>query len=222
MNDKAIIFDMDGVLIDSEPAYLEMNKKLFKQFGIVMDDEDYNALVGMPSLPMWTMLKEKYDLKNEVSDFLNMEKNRMNEILDSNLITEPVKGILSLLELLKKKNYKLSVASSSAKENINFVLEKLSLGVYFDFVISGEEVKNGKPAPDIFLKVAEEFSINNSKCFVIEDSNNGVKAAGGAGMKSIGFKNNNTNLQDLDDADIIVQNFVGEDLQKILNFIGKN
>ena len=83
MKGKLIIFDMDGVLIDSEPAYLEMNKKLFTQYGIAMDDENYNALVGMPSLPMWTMLKEKYNLKNEVSEFIGLEAQRMIEILET-------------------------------------------------------------------------------------------------------------------------------------------
>jgi len=212
---------MDGVLIDSEPAYLEMNKKLFAHFGIEMDDENYNALVGMPSLPMWAMLKEKYDLKNEISDFIELEKRRMIEILDSELITKPISGIESLLVQLKEKNYILSVASSSAKANINFVLEKLFLERYFDFVVSGEEVLNGKPAPDIFLKVAERFNVESRNCIVIEDSTNGVKAAVSAGMKSVGFKNNNSNFQDLTEADIIVQSFEGENLKKIIELIDK-
>jgi len=222
MKEKVIIFDMDGVLIDSEPAYLEMNKKLFTQFGIEMDDENYNLLVGMPSLPMWTMLKEKYDLINEVSEFIELEKQRMNEILDSELITKPINGIKSLLDLLKEKNYKLSVASSSAKANIKFVLDKLSLKKYFDFVISGEEVANGKPAPDIFLKVAGRLNMKSRNCIVIEDSTNGVKAAAAAGMKCIGFRNNDTNLQDLTGADLIVQSFEGKDLKKIIKVIEKN
>lgn len=222
MKNKVIIFDMDGVLIDSEPAYLEMNKKLFTQYGIAMDNENYNALVGMPSMPMWTMLKEKYDLKNEISEFLELEKQRMNEILDSELITKPIDGIVNLLDQLKQKNYNLSVASSSAKANISFVLEKLNLKKYFDFVISGEEVLNGKPAPDIFLKVAERFNIESGNCIVIEDSTNGVKAAVSAGMKSVGFKNNNSNLQDLTGADVVVQSFEGEDLKKIIEMIKKD
>ena len=102
MTDKVVIFDMDGVLIDSEPAYLEMNKKLFKEFGIEMDEEDYKALVGLPSLPMWTMLKDKYDLKNDISDFMLLEKKRMHEILDSDLISKPIDGIYELLESLRE------------------------------------------------------------------------------------------------------------------------
>ena len=219
MTDKVVIFDMDGVLIDSEPAYLEMNKKLFVEFGIEMDDENYKALVGLPSLPMWKMLKEKYNLKNEVSNFMQLEKKRMNEILDSEIISEPVEGIVQLLNLLKEKNYHLSVASSSAKENINFVLKKLNLNHYFDFVISGEEVINGKPAPDIFLKVSEKFNADSKNCYVIEDSTNGIAAAKSADMKSIGYTNNDSNKQDLSGADLIIKKFDKEGISKIINFI---
>lgn len=222
MPEKVFIFDMDGVLIDSEPAYLEMNKKLFIEFGIEMNEENYKALVGLPSLPMWTMLKKKYNLNNDVSEFMNLERRRMIEILDSEKITEPVDGITDLLKLLKVRNIKLSVASSSAKENVNFVLNKLKLSDYFDFVISGEEVVNGKPSPDIFLKVVEVFDAVPEKCYVLEDSKNGIIAANSAGMKSIGFTNNNFNQQDLSKADLIVNNFDSKSISRIINFMNKN
>lgn len=221
MPDKVIIFDMDGVLIDSEPAYHKMNKKLFSEFGIEMDEENYKALVGLPSLPMWTMLKEKYNLKNEISEFMNLEKRRMIEILDSELISKPMHGVNDLLKIFKDKKYKLSVASSSAKANINFVLNKLNLNHYFDFVISGEEVVNGKPAPDIFLRAAEKLNASPEKCFVIEDSKNGIAGANSAGMKSIGFTNNNSNPQDLSNADLIINNFNTESNFRILKFINE-
>ncbi|MEO8210513.1 MAG: HAD family phosphatase [bacterium] len=221
MSDKVIIFDMDGVLIDSEPVYLEMNKKLFVEFGIEMDDENYKALVGLPSLPMWTMLRKKYNLKNEVSDFIDLEKRRMHEILDSEKISKPIEGVNDLIKLLKEKNYKLSVASSSAKANINYVLEKLNLTQYFDFVISGEEVINGKPAPDIFLRVAHNFNLGPERCYVIEDSANGIMGANSAGMGSIGFSNNDSNFQDLSESDLVIKNFDKEGINKLIGFINK-
>ncbi len=218
---KAVIFDMDGVLIDSEPAYLEMNRKMFAEYGIEMDDEDYKALVGLPSVPMWTMLKKKYSLKNEVSEFLKIEKRRMLEILDSDVISGPIEGITELLQSLKEKNAKLSVASSSARENIDFILSKLKLTGFFDFVISGEEVTNGKPAPDIFLKVSERLNVIPGKCYVIEDSANGIKAAGSAGMHCIGFSNNETNTQDLSGSEIILKNFSSINREILIDHINK-
>jgi len=219
MTDKAVIFDMDGVLIDSEPAYLEMNKKLFADFGIKMDEEDYKALVGLPSIPMWTMLKKKYDLKNEVSDFLMIEKKRMHEILDSDIISKPVEGVTDLLGSLREKNIKLSIASSSAKENVNFIISKLNLTGYFDFIISGEEVKNGKPSPDIFLAVCGKFRISPDKCYVIEDSANGIMAARSAGMNCIGFTNNDSNSQDLSGSDFVIKNFSKNSRDMLINYI---
>ena len=221
MPDKAVIFDMDGVLIDSEPAYLEMNKKLFADFGIKMDEENYKALVGLPSIPMWTMLKKKYDLKNEVNDFLMIEKKRMHEILDSDIISTPVEGVTDLLGTLREKNIKLSIASSSAKENVNFILSKLNLTGYFDFIISGEEVKNGKPSPDIFLAVSGKFRISPEKCYVIEDSTNGIMAARTAGMNCIGFTNNDSNSQDLSGSDFVLKNFSKNNRNLLINYICK-
>ena len=143
----------------------------------------------------------------------------MLEILDSDIITKPVTGIKELMDDLKSFNFKLSVASSSAKDNINFVLEKLKIKDNFEFIISGEDVVNGKPFPDIFLKVSDFFNISPEKCFVIEDSVNGIKAANSAGMNSIGFINDGTNTQDLSKADIIINNFASPGRKKTLDFI---
>jgi HAD superfamily hydrolase (TIGR01509 family) len=222
MNSKVVIFDMDGVIIDSEPAYLEMNLKMFSEMGIDMDENDYKALVGMPSLPMWTMLKEKYNFEKDVDEIILSEKNRMFEILDSGIISKPMNGISDLLNELKLNNYKLSVASSSAKDNIELILKKLDLFRYFEFIISGEEVLKGKPDPEMFLKVSEKFKVPASECFVIEDSTNGVNAAISAGMKCIGFKNNDTNHQDISKADLMIQNFEKNNIENILKFIKIN
>jgi HAD superfamily hydrolase (TIGR01509 family) len=165
------------------------------------------------------MLKEKYNLQNSISDFMKLEKKRMVEILDSDIISKPIEGIYELLDILTEKNVKLSVASSSAKDNIDFVLGKLDLARYFDFIISGDEVINGKPAPDIFLRAAENLGSHPEKCYVIEDSANGIRAAKSAEMHSIGFLNNGANLQDLSEAELIINNFNKESRSKLIKFI---
>lgn len=216
---KVIIFDMDGVLIDSEPAYLEMNKKLFKDLGIDLAKTDYHQFVGMSSKKMWTDIRDKFSLSNEVEELIEMERKSMYEILSSVSISSPMDGIIDLINILKNKNFILSVASSSARENIKLVLNKLNLTQYFEYVISGEDVNKGKPEPDIFLKVATKFNVPTSKCIVIEDSNNGVAAAKKAGMKCIGFKNINSGNQDLSKADLIIENFSQKSLDKIIEFV---
>lgn len=221
MKDKVVIFDMDGVLIDSEPAYKIMNKKLFSELGISMSDSSYHELVGMSSFKMWTMLKENFNLAHEVKELMDKERKGMHEILSSE-IHEPVSGIRTLLENLEGRNFRLAVASSSPKENILLVLDKLKLKKFFEFVVSGDEVEHGKPSPDIFLKVAEHFKSESDDCFVIEDSSNGVKAALAAEMKVIGFRNQNSGSQDLSKSDLIIKDFQTESIDLILKFILNN
>lgn len=215
---KVIIFDMDGVLIDSEPEYLKMNEKLFKGLGVDMQRDNYHTFVGMSSKKMWTLIRNDFNLSYNVDELMEMEKNSMFEILNSAVIRNPIDGITALLNTLIRKNYILSVASSSARKNIDLVLNRFNLKKYFKFVISGEDIKNGKPEPDIFNKVAEKFTTLPDKCFVIEDSANGVTAAKKAGMKCIGFKNA-LSSQDLSKADLIVDNFNNESRKEIINFI---
>lgn len=214
-----VIFDMDGVLIDSEPAYMEMNNKLFAELGINLEESNYHELVGMSSVKMWTMLKKNFNLNNEVQELINLEKSRMFEILNSDRVSQPIDGIINLLSLLKEKNFILCVASSSAKKNIELVLKKHNLYKFFDYIVSGEEVEHGKPSPDIFLNAANKFNVPIDKCFVIEDSANGVIAAKSAGMKCIGFKNNGTNQQNLSGADKIIDNFEEENRKILIDFI---
>jgi HAD superfamily hydrolase (TIGR01509 family) len=113
-------------------------------------------------------------------------------------------GILELLSNLKKEGIKIGLASSSPLETINLILEKFEIKDYFDAVISGEDLKRGKPAPDIYLKAAELLSVCPENCIGIEDSNHGVCAAKSAGMKCVGLQNTNSGNQDLSNSDLKV------------------
>ncbi|MBK8981078.1 MAG: HAD family phosphatase [Ignavibacteria bacterium] len=210
---------MDGVLVDSEPFYKIMNMDYFSELGINMDEEEYNGYVGMSSQKMWSRIKSNYDLSESVGELMKSEKVRMYEALRSDQISEPIEGIRELINIFSAKGFKLSVASSSSAVNIRLVLDKLNLKEHFEFIISGEEVENGKPSPDIFLKAAQYFSADPEDCFVIEDSANGVTAAKSAGMHCIGFRNSNSGEQKIDHADIIVNSFSSAEISNILNFI---
>jgi HAD superfamily hydrolase (TIGR01549 family) len=216
---KVIIFDMDGVLIDSEPAYLEMNKSLFTELGIEMNSGEYEKFVGMDSYKMWSLIKSKYNLSQSTDELRLTEKNLMKDVLNSPAVSQTINGIPELLQLFREKKYLMSLASSSSAENIQLIVSKLNLSEYFDFIVSGEEVKNGKPAPDIFLKVSQELNVPLHYCFVIEDSSNGVKAAMSAGMHCIGFKNNGSNNQDISNADLILDSFSENERKRLSYFI---
>ena len=219
---KVIIFDMDGVLIDSEPEYLEMNKKLFKELGVDMINADYHEFVGMSSVKMWTKLRNKFNLPYEVEELMNKEKDLMYKILSSERISSPVEGVINLLDCMAERNFIICLASSSAMENINLVLDKLNLKKYFEYIVSGEDIEKGKPEPDIFLRVADNFNVPPEICFVIEDSTNGILASRAAKMKCVGFKNSGSVNQDLSKADLIVENFNEKNRNTIIDFIENN
>jgi len=212
---------MDGVLIDSEPAYKTMNMAHFSSLGFKMNEEEYNGYVGMSSLKMWSKIKSNYGLNENVEDLMASEKERMYKVLNSDLISEPIEGIKELIDSFLKRNYRLCVASSSPKDNIKLVLKRHNLEMYFDFIVSGEEVTNGKPMPDIFLKAADHFQSSPDNCFVIEDSSNGVTAAKAAGMKCIGFRNVNSGNQDISKADLIINSFSTTEINNVLKFLYK-
>lgn len=204
---KAVIFDMDGVLVDSEPLHYEVNKVTVQErFGIDLNYEYYKQYIGSTVMYMWEKIikdfsiegytaKELFDLSEEVKERLVDEKGYPE-----------VQGVVSFVKSLAKK-YKLAVASSSALVNIEKNVKKLGISEDFDVLVTGLSVKSPKPAPDIFLKAAAELLVNPNECIVVEDSSNGVRAAKAAGMACIGFLNPSSGDQDLSAADYLFEAF---------------
>ncbi len=212
---------MDGVLIDSEPLYVEMNGELFGELGISMDPSEYHQFVGMSSPLMWNMIREKFSLSQSATELMNMEKARIHNLLSSDRISAPISGVENLLESLKQSGIVMSVASSSARKNVETVLQKLDIAQYFNAVVCGEDIDNGKPAPDIFLKASSLVNLPAECCVVIEDSYNGLCGAKAASMRCIGYAGDNESKQDLSGADLIIRSFHEEDIERVIQFIGE-
>lgn len=210
---------MDGVLIDSEPLYVEMNNKLFTELGIDIDVSEYHQFVGMSSPLMWTMLKERFSLPQALDELMNTEKERIHRLLCSDRISAPIAGVENLLKLLEEKGIAEGVASSSARKNVEAVLEKLDLTKYFSALVCGEDIMNGKPAPDIFLKAAKLLHTSPNDCAVIEDSRNGLLAAKAAGMTCIGYAGDLNSKQDLTGADLLIRSFHPEEIGTVLELL---
>ena len=206
---KAVIFDMDGVIIDSEPFHWEVNKKIFKILGLRVSKKDYKKYIGTSNTNMWTDLKSQYHLPQSLKKLVDMQGSGNVDFLRENQFG-PIEGITELLFDLKKNNIVIALASSSPSIAIHLVLKKFNFKNFFSVVVSGEDFKKSKPAPDIFLKTAKLMHALPARCVVIEDSTHGVFAARAAGMKSIGFANKNSWDQDLSQADLIV-----DDIRKL-------
>lgn len=202
---RCVIFDMDGVIIDSEPIHQECERQIFKILEINVSDEQHNALVGTTDEIMWSQIGNLYELPITVPEIIQLKKSLYIEYLKKEAYLRPIPYIPELIVDLCKNNFLLVLASSSPHEQINYILENLRIRHYFHATISGEDVKKGKPHPEIFLKAAESVGIEPELCVVIEDSYNGVTAAKSANMKCIAYKNPNSGDQDLSKADVVVR-----------------
>jgi beta-phosphoglucomutase family hydrolase len=213
---KAVIFDMDGVLIDSEPIYIQSNREYFKELGLDISMERHLTYVGICARKMWHEIRDTFGLQESVEELLNKEKETLYKLVSEMNSLPTIPGIYKLLSELQKKQIKMAVASSSPRAMIDLVLRKLEMENYFEAIVCGDDISNGKPAPDIFLQAAERINTAPGECVVIEDSTHGVAGALDAGMTCVGFANPNSGNQDLSRADTILSDFSAESIHRIL------
>lgn len=209
---KAVIFDMDGVLVDSEPVHFAANWKMLKEsFNIEIEYEDYRQYIGSTLEKIWKFYREKYELFDyQWNELMEMAEKVLAETVERDGYPE-IEGVVQLVKALKSKGYLLAVASSSPMSKIERNLKQLGLYDVFDKKVSGMEMEKPKPNPDIFLKAAAMLGVKPSECIVIEDSKNGVLAAKAAGMACLGFVNPNSGNQDLSKADYLFEDFLNID-----------
>lgn len=181
---NAVIFDMDGVIIDSEPIHFMSDKMTMLDYGFELTDQELHKYVGISNPIMWEEMREQYGMVATVEELLHKQM-YYKKLLFGDREIQSIEGIENLLKILKDSDIRIGLASSSPRGFIELILSNLGIIEYFAVVVSGEEVERSKPAPDIFLKAAELLKVNPSNCIVIEDSRNGVKAAKDAGMKCI-------------------------------------
>jgi beta-phosphoglucomutase family hydrolase len=204
---RCVIFDMDGVIIDSEPIHQECERRLFGLLRIEISEEEHNSLVGATDETMWSKLGKLHHLPMSINDVIQLKKSIYLEYIKCETTIEPLPYVKELIINLYEKGFQLALASSSPHEQIDYILKKFEIKRYFHAIISGEDVKAGKPHPEIFLKAAAVIGVTPNLCVVIEDSHNGVIAAKKAGMECIGFNNPNSGNQDLSEADSIIYSF---------------
>jgi beta-phosphoglucomutase family hydrolase len=203
---KAVIFDMDGVLVDSQPYHFKADIDTMAEYGVIKGQKFYESFAGTLTADRMRTLKEMFGLDVPVEEMTIKRENMILDIMGKEDI-KPVSGIPEFLRSIKEKGLTTAVASSSDYKLINLILDRLKIAKYFDSVTSGSDVKRGKPSPDVFLLAAERIGIEPAECLVVEDSENGVKAAKAAGMKALGYINPTSGKQDLSLADFITDDF---------------
>jgi beta-phosphoglucomutase family hydrolase len=202
---KAVIFDMDGVIVESEHIHIEAERQTMLKHGVRISAEELHIFTGTTAQFMFTELIKKYTLDTTFEKMFNEKEEILFKLLEKE--TRPTTGVIELLKKLKQKDIKLAIASSSHRRLIDYFLRKLGINYLFDFVVSAEDIVHSKPNPEIFLKSAQGLKMKPAECLVVEDAKLGVEAAKKAGMKVIGYRNPNSGSQDLSKADLIANDF---------------
>ena len=201
---KAFLFDMDGVLIDSEPIHTRVKRETLLHFGL--DAEiDFSAYMGRTSKILFSDAIEKAGRMELTPSMLADYKHaRYLDILKNDDAIHPIEGARELLLRLSEEHIPMALASSSARQVIEAVLDKFGFRKYFDSVLSGADLPASKPDPAVYRISAERLGEKPSCCVVLEDAASGIAAAKAAGMRCIAFRNPNSGEQDLSRADWIV------------------
>jgi beta-phosphoglucomutase family hydrolase len=208
----ALIFDMDGVIVDSEPLHLLAYQEYFSQHEIEYTAEHNAEFLGTKDVWMAGILIERHSLPETPESLVKKKE----EIL-LRLITEQAKprpGLGQILGRAKHVGMPMAIASSATLPTIHLVVDRLNIRDYFSTLTSGDEVAHGKPAPDVFLLAAKRLGVDAKRCMVIEDTLNGIKAAKAAQMHCIGIPCEATMHQDHSQADVRLQSLAQIDFER--------
>ena len=214
---KTVIFDMDGVLVNSEPLHHEVSLVQFKNLDIEVTDDVFATFTGNSNKMIYQKLKDRFALQQEIGDLIATKNKLFLEAFDKKENLNLIPGVKELIVDLYNNGVQLIVASSSEMEIINKVFERFDLDPYFTHKVSGNDFPESKPNPAIFVKAASYSKAPIQECVIIEDSTNGIKAAKAAGIFCIAYKSEEVDNQDQSLADIIIYDYKDLDFERIKN-----
>ncbi|QJX45582.1 HAD family hydrolase [Hymenobacter taeanensis] len=215
---RTVIFDMDGVIVDTEPVHRYAYFRHFDELRIQVPDEEYTTFTGRSTKNVYQYLKDKYGLAPSVEDLVMSKREFFNRAFDEKPDLDLLDGVRALLEDLHQHEVQLILASSASKATIDRVMRRFGIGPYFTDLISGEDFPRSKPDPAIFEFAASRSKAPKTECVVIEDSANGVTAAKAAGLYCIGYDSEHSPMQDLSHADLVIRHFSELSAERIMAF----
>lgn len=214
---KAVIFDMDGTLLATTEIDFLAWQQLFLDFGKQLSLEDYKPLLGIKSAEV---LQTLFGLSGEALQEALYKRLVYIEEVVNRIGVQPIPFADNFLKSLSQYEIKIALATSSRKAKVELVMQAVGLQHYFDVMVTGEAVKNGKPAPDIFIQTAQQLNVHPADCVVFEDAVTGILSAKSAGMKCVAITTNYSE-KELQDADLVINSFENLQLTQICNTLYK-
>jgi HAD superfamily hydrolase (TIGR01509 family) len=214
---KAVLFDMDGVIVDTEPLHFKAYHNMFKDVSIDVSEELYDSFTGQSTLNICRRLVAHFELRHTPEYLVNIKRQHFKYLFDNDADLALMDGVLDLIKDYYYNGLTLVVASSASMPNINCIFERFELNPFFSGKFSGADLKRSKPHPEIFIKAAEHTGFKKSECMVIEDSTNGITAAKAAEIFCVGFKSPHSHGQDYAMADLVISDFKDIQIQNILD-----
>ncbi|RAJ16404.1 HAD family hydrolase [Olleya aquimaris] len=204
---KAILFDMDGVIVDTEPLHHKAYYNMFSDFNITVNEDLYQSFTGQSTKNICKKLVNHFKLDHTALELELCKRNHFNGLFNHDESLTLLDGVLDIIQDYYNNGLTLVLASSASMGTINKVFTRFNLDQYFKAKISGADLKASKPHPEIFEKAAQLAGFSQQECIVIEDSTNGILAAKAAGSFCIGYDSLHSKNQDYSKADLVISDF---------------
>ena len=204
---QTVIFDMDGVIVDTEPVHHYAYFQHFKQLNIEVSEELYQTYTGNSTRNVFQKIKAQFNLPDDVEDLILTKRRLFNDAFDTKEDLYLIEGVEDLIKDLHANGIQLILASSASKVTIDRVFNRFNLNSYFTHKVSGEDFPKSKPHPAIFEHAVSLSFAPIENCIVIEDSTNGVEASVAAQIYCIGYESLHSKNQDLTKANIVIKHF---------------
>lgn len=211
----AALFDMDGVIVHTNPYHKKAFKIFLEKHNVSLTDEELKEHVyGRTNAEIFPYIFKDEYTEEKGEEWANEKESLFRELYKED--AKPVPGLISFLEELKNRGVKSAVGTSAPKENLDFIMEALDLRKYFDTFLHSADVTNGKPDPEIYLKAADRLNVHPDSCVVLEDSVAGVKAGLNAGMKVVAVATTHT-PEEFDGAHLVIDDFDDIEVKDLRN-----
>ena len=216
---RAVLFDMDGVIVDTEPLHRKAYFKMFSDVNISVDEALYTSFTGQSTINICKRLVNHFNLTHTPNYLMKLKRMHFNYLFDNDKDLQLIEGVLDLIKDYRRNNIKLVVASSASMQNINSIFTRFNLDQYFIGKFSGADLKESKPHPEIFLKSAKHTGYLKSECMVIEDSTNGINSAYAAGIFCVAYRSEHSTDQDYSNANMVISDYSEISYTKIKNLV---